>query len=394
MLSARGTAWTKYGYLHGKENTYDPVKNPKGDVILTNAFNWFILEDLTKFMNSHHGLDKSLFTYGEGYTGTLRLRSAMANHLNRHFHPAQTIDAEEITFTAGVTNINEVCASVTCDPGEAIMLGRPIYGSFSEDFVMRTGVNLEYVSVGDTDQFSPDCIAGYEAGFEDAKARGVNIRALVICNPHNPIGQCYPRETLVALVRFCASKGIHLISDEIYALSVYGQEGDELESFTSLRTIDTSGIIDPSQVHILHGMSKDYAAAGLRLGCVITQNQEFSKAVRAICRFSSPSQLSMDLAAKFLEDEAFVDEFLKNNAGLFVWLDLSRHLDLDEVNGDEWEAEKKLSQRFTRAGVIMDTGGEYRAPRAGRFRLMFTVEEGTLREGIKRISAVLTEKRG
>ncbi|KAM6506068.1 hypothetical protein FSOLCH5_014249 [Fusarium solani] len=189
MLSARGTSWTKYGYLHGKENAYDPVKNPNGDVILTNAFNWFILEDLAKFMNSHHELDKSLLTYGEGYTGTLRLRSAMAKHLNRHFHPAQAIDAEEITFTAGVTNINEVCALVTCDPKEAIMLGRPIYGPFSKDFVMRTGVNLEYVSVGDTDQFSPDCIAGYEAGFEDAKARGVNIKALVICNPHNPIGE-------------------------------------------------------------------------------------------------------------------------------------------------------------------------------------------------------------
>lgn len=89
--------------------------------------------------HSKHELDKSLLTYGEGYTGTLRLRSAMAKHLNRHFHPAQAIDAEEITFTAGVTNINEVCALVTCDPGEAIMLGRPIYGPFSKDFVMRTG---------------------------------------------------------------------------------------------------------------------------------------------------------------------------------------------------------------------------------------------------------------
>lgn len=211
----------------------------------------------------------------------------MAKHLNRHFRPAHAIDPEEITFTAGVTNINEVCAMVTCDPGDAIMLGRPIYGPFSKDFVMRTGrvflchgihmsntfcrVNLEYVSVGDTDQFSTDCLAGYEAGFENAKARGINIKALVICNPHNPIGektptfkgkahdslgQCYPRETLVALLRFCASKGIHLISDEIYALSVYNQEGDGSRRFTSLRAIDTSGIIDSSHVHILHGMSK------------------------------------------------------------------------------------------------------------------------------------------
>ncbi|KAI1505766.1 hypothetical protein F5X99DRAFT_367631 [Biscogniauxia marginata] len=42
--------------------------------------------------------------YGEGYTGTLRLRTAMAKNLNIHFAPAQDIDLEEITFVAGVTD--------------------------------------------------------------------------------------------------------------------------------------------------------------------------------------------------------------------------------------------------------------------------------------------------
>lgn len=50
-------------------------------------------------------------------------------------------------------------------------------------------MTLEYVQVGDTEQFSPACVAAYEAGFEAAKARGSNIKALVICNPHNPLGK-------------------------------------------------------------------------------------------------------------------------------------------------------------------------------------------------------------
>lgn len=133
--------------------------------------------------------------------------------------------------------------------------------------------------MGDTDQFSPSCIAAFDAGFEAAKARGTNIKALVICNPHNPLGkpvnidcdriggmvvyvtntisgQCYDRETLVGLLHLCASKGIHLISDEIYALSVFNQEDPQAESFTSVRAIDLTGIIDPGQVHVLYGMSK------------------------------------------------------------------------------------------------------------------------------------------
>lgn len=64
----------------------------------------------------------------------------MAKHLNEFFRPAQAIDPEEITFAAGVTDLNEVCALITCDPDrhDSIMLGRPIYGPFSKDLVMRT----------------------------------------------------------------------------------------------------------------------------------------------------------------------------------------------------------------------------------------------------------------
>jgi len=154
--------------------------------------------------------------------------------------------------------------------------------------------------VGDTNQFSPACVAKYDAGFEAAKARGVDIKALIICNPHNPLGtlsyhnireleqqltrtgQCYPRETLIGLLKLCASKGIHLISDEIYALTVYNRDDRVSESFTSVRAIDSTGLIDPSLIHVLYGMSKDFGAGGMRLGCVISQNEEFIKATRAI----------------------------------------------------------------------------------------------------------------
>jgi 1-aminocyclopropane-1-carboxylate synthase len=69
-------------------------------------------------------------------------------------------------------------------------------------------------------------------------------------------GQCYPRETLIGLLELCAAKGIHLISDEIYALTVYNRDDRPSEKFTSIRAIDYAGIIDPRQVHILYGMAK------------------------------------------------------------------------------------------------------------------------------------------
>ena len=69
-----------------------------------------------------------------------------------------------------------------------------------------------------------------------------------------PVGRCYSRETLVGLMRLCASKGIHLISDEIYALSVFRRDDGPSEEFVSALSIDPTGIIDPAQVQVLYGM--------------------------------------------------------------------------------------------------------------------------------------------
>ena len=58
-------------------------------------------------------------------------------------------------------------------------------------------------------------------------------------------------------MEFCQRHKIHLISDEIYALSVWqNPEVPEAVTFESVLSIDTTGIIDPGLVHVLWGMSK------------------------------------------------------------------------------------------------------------------------------------------
>lgn len=58
-------------------------------------------------------------------------------------------------------------------------------------------------------------------------------------------------------MKFCQRHKIHLISDEIYALSVWqNPEAPDAVTFESVLSIDTTGIIDPGLVHVLWGMSK------------------------------------------------------------------------------------------------------------------------------------------
>lgn len=93
----------------------------------------------------------------------------------------------------------------------------------------------------------------------------------MLCNPHNPLGRCYPQEALTEIVKLCARHGIHLLVDEIYAMSVYHIPDDsKAETFTSILSLDTDRYISPNYVHHLYGMSKDMACGGLRLGCIHT----------------------------------------------------------------------------------------------------------------------------
>ncbi|KAJ5439589.1 uncharacterized protein N7458_010587 [Penicillium daleae] len=360
------------------------------------------------------GLDRTSLTYHEGPFGSSRLRKAMARLITTYFHPASPITLDNILFTSGVTSLNAICALCLTDPKDGILLGQPIYGSFNGDFSVPSSCQLIYTSFQGGDPFSPGAVIRYEEAFLKARDEsGVSVRALLICNPHNPLGRCYPRETLEALLQFCQKYQIHLISDEVYALSVYEEESST-DGFVSVLSIEPADIgVNPALIHVLYGMSKDFAAAGLRLGCLISQNQRFLQAALSISRFHWPSNISCSIATIILEDHYFIKNFFQQShrllrshrdlaaqvlveaeipfapggiAGFFLWIDLSRCLDPTIVaDQDGWAAESDLSRRLLQIGVKMSSGYAYHNEVPGWFRIIFSVEVETLKEGLSRI---------
>jgi alanine transaminase len=69
-----------------------------------------------------------------------------------------------------------------------------------------------------------------EAAADNAAARGVSIRGLVVINPGNPTGQVLPRDNVADLVDFCRERGICLMADEVYQENIY-KHGAEFVSF-------------------------------------------------------------------------------------------------------------------------------------------------------------------
>ena len=52
---------------------------------------------------------------------------------------------------------------------------------------------------------------------------------LLLTNPHNPLGVVYSAETISACVGWARKKGMHVVVDEIYAMSVHQVRGGEGE---------------------------------------------------------------------------------------------------------------------------------------------------------------------
>jgi aspartate/methionine/tyrosine aminotransferase len=178
-----------------------------------------------------------------------------------------------------------------CDEGEGIMFTTPTYAMFGRDLTAKAGATLLPVSTdGIEDQFSAKCVAnlieGFERVYNKATASGVKVKAVLLCNPSNPVGRFYSKETLVAVARFCGERKMHLVCDEIYANSEFSPAPGEsfLENFTSVLSLkdDPASSIYKENIHAFYGASKDFGMGGLRLGFLITRNEEVWKACRRV----------------------------------------------------------------------------------------------------------------
>jgi aspartate/methionine/tyrosine aminotransferase len=100
------------------------------------------------------------------------------------------------------------------------------------------------------------------------------IKALLLSNPHNPLGRCYSLSQLEACLKFCQKNNIHLITDEVFGpLTFKSPDLPEEERFVSVLELDCEALgCDPSRVHMIWSPSKVFALSGVRLvrsSCVL-----------------------------------------------------------------------------------------------------------------------------
>jgi 1-aminocyclopropane-1-carboxylate synthase len=61
----------------------------------------------------------------------------MASHINKYFKPLKPVLAENLLFSTGCTSICDMLGHALFEPGEGLLLGRPIYQAFQTDFGLK-----------------------------------------------------------------------------------------------------------------------------------------------------------------------------------------------------------------------------------------------------------------
>ncbi|CAI7624278.1 unnamed protein product [Penicillium pancosmium] len=412
-LSTRGEDFAKKKptFLGVLENAWDPLLNPEGIVNLGLAENTLMHAEMKELMNSKIQVDSHSLTYGDGFSGSRKLKEAICHFLNKNFSPDTALLPSHITVTSGVSNALECSAWALFDQGDHVMVGRPYFNAFRSTFSDRAGVGLLEVEFGKVDPFGLAAIEKYEEALSAARQKGFRVKALLLCSPHNPLGRCYRENVLREYMRLCERHKLHLISDEIYALSVW--ESPDLPdpvSFKSILSINAAQIMDPSRVHVVWGLSKDFGATGLRIGCLISQsNGRLLEATEGFSLLNFPSSLADSLAASLLMNDTFTSHYLttnrqrltqsydfvttflkshripycQSNAAFFLWIRLGA------ATADRKATDDEILAKLRNQKVYIAAGYAYASEESGWFRMVFAHPRDVLEEGLKRMLQAL-----
>jgi aminotransferase len=180
--------------------------------------------------------------------GTLDLRRALSNHLDRLY--GLRYDAEaEICVTVGASEAVAAAMAAIVDPGDEVVVHEPSYVSYLPAIVFNGGKPVMVPTSADR-QFALDP-AAVEAAITP------RTKVLFLGYPCNPTGAVLDADTLSALADIANRHDLLVVSDEIYDRLVYGDH-----RHTPIATL--GGMRD--RTITIGGFSKAYAMTGWRVG--------------------------------------------------------------------------------------------------------------------------------
>lgn len=178
-----------------------------------------------------------------------------------------TIEKEWLVLLPGVVTAINVAVRAFVKPGEKIAILTPVYYPFKKTIeacgcmtVTSSLINQEGV---------------YSINFDDleAKLADPEVKMLIFCSPHNPIGRVWTKAELMRVGELCLKHDVLIVSDEIHFDLIL--PGYEHTVFASLSPELSDRMI------VCTSVSKTFNLAGMQCSNIVIPNAELRAAYKA-----------------------------------------------------------------------------------------------------------------
>jgi len=297
-----------------------------------------------------------------------------------------------MVFSTGVVAAISSMVRKLTTPAENVLIQPPVYNIFYNS-ILNNGRNIitnELLYEG----------GEYRMDFLDLEKKLSNPQTtlMILCNPHNPVGKIWDRETLAKIGELCKKHGVTVISDEIHChLTTPGKSYVPFASVNEVcRDISVSCV----------AASKAFNLAGLQSACLIAENPTLRHKVwRGINtdEVGEPNVFAVDaniaayrrggawlseLNQYIYENKKYAYEFIRTNiptlravnsdATYLLWVDVSRYTD---------NSEKFARDLREKTGLYVSDGVEYGRGGEGFIRINLATQRANVVDGFSRLKA-------
>ena len=316
---------------------------------------------------------------------------------------AWKIKPEWVVFTPGVVPALNIIVRMLTHPGDEIILQEPVYYPF---FPAVTFSGCQIVN----NQLK--LINGrYEMDYEDLEHQfhsrigmfpvSGRIKAIMLCNPHNPVGRLWSKEELTRLGDIAIKHGVVVISDEIHCELLF--KDHQHTPFASIsEEFEQNSIVCMSP-------SKTFNLAGLEVSSIIIPNKKLRHlfintrtgilpepnlfgytALEAAYRFGDEwldqlldyLQGNLDFLLKYFANRMPKIKVIKPQGTYLIWLDC-RDLDMDDMTLRNFMRDK--------AKVGLDDGFLFGSGGSGFQRMNIACPRLILEEALIRIETMVNK---
>ena len=174
---------------------------------------------------------------------------------------------------------------------KALVLG-PTYSEYERELSITGGV-IEYYHLEEAHNFVlnvADLIAAID--------QDPDIQLVIICNPNNPTSSAIVRTDMEQILSACRTRGIFVMIDETYV-----EFAPEVDAITAIPLAESY-----DNFMVIRGLSKFFAAPGLRFGYGITSNEAFLNMLKIHQNPWSVNSIAAYAGERMLKDTAYIQK--------------------------------------------------------------------------------------